>query len=339
MEALCRVFRVNGFDTAALDYGGKRWAMQSITGFAMPHDLVKAFNPDNPNFDPELHLVNLNIRYPDEYIRAALFQGCLHGMSAANLWVFQRSEGIDSMLVFQPRVMAAYLRAGLDLRRLTGAVTSFQQAPSAIAILYSMTSIAYNPDHLPVLRAVYEGTFFADTKVSFVTERTIAEGGLERINLLLVPAVSHLPEHVARNVADWADAGRKLVLIGDCLVRDHRNRPLPDLLGDRERVEVTVAESLDPDGCRKVLEPVIEQSVARPFRTVSASGMPLIGVEMRSVETDEGRLIYAINMNKEPVTFDLLPRPRQTLVDLCTRESVELPRTMAPLGVLVLGAE
>ena len=339
MEALCRIFRVNGFDTASLDYGGKRWAMTSITGFAMPHDLVKAFNPKNPNFDPELHLVNVNIPYPDEYIRAAMFQGCFHGMSAANLWVFQRNEGIDSMLVFQPRVMASYFRIGLDLRRLTRAVIAFQQAPSEVAILYAMTSIAFNPDHLPALRAAYEGTFFADTKVGFVTERTITEGALADIKLLLVPAVSHVPEPVARTVADWADAGGNLVLLGDCLVRDHRNRALPDRLRGPACRILPLEEAVDPDRCRAALEPVIEQSLRRPFRAVDAAGEPLVGVEMRTVETPEGRLFYAINMNKQPVTFDLLPRPQATLIDLLGGKTIALPRTMPPLGVMVLRAE
>ena len=303
------------------------------------YQTLEAFNPDNPNFDPELHLVNLNIRYPDEYVRAAMFQGCFHGMSAANLWVFQRNEGIDSMLVFQPRVMASYLRTSLDLRRLTGALIAFQQAPSEAAILYSMTSIGFNPDHLPALRAVYEGTFFADTKVGFVTERTIAEGALAGIKLLLVPAASHVPEHTARAVAEWADAGGALVLVGDCLVRDRRNRLLPELLPERAHSLVPLAEALDPDCCRAALEPVIEQSVSRPFRAVDTAGEPLIGVEMRTVETVEGRLVYAINMNREPVTFDLLPRPQATLIDLLGRKSIELPRTMPPLDVMVLRAK
>ena len=335
MEALCRTFNVNGFDTAGLDYGGKRWAMSSITGFAMPHDLVKAFNPQNPNFDPELHLVNVNVRYPDEYIRAAMFQGCLHGMSAASLWVFQRNEGMDSMLVFQPRVMASYIRACLDLRRLTKPVLAFQQAPSDAAILYSLTSIAYNADHLTELRAVYAATFFSDIKVSFLTERTIGEGALAKTKLLIVPSASHLPEPVAQAVAGWANDGGRAVLIGDCFLRDQRNRELPELLDGIAGV-VRTERTGDPARYRDSLDPIIEKAIHRPFRAVDDGGKPLDGVEMRTVKTDRGRLFYAINMNKSPVSFDLAPRPRGKMLELRTCRTVELPRRMDSLEVMVL---
>lgn len=335
MEALCRTFNVNGFDTAALDYGGGRWAMSSITGFAMPHDLIKAFNPNNPNFDPELHLVNLSQPYPEEYIHAAMFQGCLHGMAAANLWVFQRNEGMDSMLVFQPRVMAQYTRTCLDLRRLTRPVLAFQRGPCEVAIMYSMTSIAYNAAHLAEMRSVYEGSFFLDTKVGFVTERTILEGKLQDKRVLILPAVSHLPAKVARTIADWVAAGGRLVLVGECLLRDEQNRALS--IADGLRAE-HIASAADPGAYRATLEAVFAGTISRPYRAVDASGRLLDGVEMRTVRANGGGLVYAINMNKSAVVFDIKPRPTGALQDLISRERLSLPLTMEPLDVRVLRA-
>ena len=127
-------------------------------------------------------------------------------------------------------------------------MVAFQKAPSEVAILYSITSIAYNADHLAELRAVYQGTFFSDTKVSFVTERTIPEGALAKIKLLIVPTASHLPQPVVRTIAEWAKGGGKLVLVGDCLQRDQRNRELPELLDGlawEARWNTALAESAD----------------------------------------------------------------------------------------------
>lgn len=338
LEALCRTLDVNGFDTAALEYGGKRWAMSSITGFAMPHDMVKAFSPANPNYDPELHLVNLNQPYPDEYVRAAMFQGCFHGLLAANLWVFQRNEGMDSMLVFQPRVMAAYLRVGLDLRRLIEPVLAFQRAPSEVAILYSLTSVAYNPRHLPEMRAVYEGTFFLDTKVSFVTERTVREGGLDRLKLLIVPEASHLPAPAAQAVVRWSQQGGRLVLAGECLRKDERNRPLTDV-GLNGRSVLRVEASGDPTHYSTTLAPVLRATMRRPYRAVDGDGQFLDGVEMRTTVGESGRLFYAINMNKTAVTFDLSPRPQGALVELLHQQRAELPISLQPLDVVILLAE
>lgn len=329
MEALCRTFNVNGFDTASLEYGGKRWAMTSIAGFAMLNDLAKAFNPANPNFDPELHLVNLNQRYPEAYIRAAMFQGCLHGLAAASLWVFQRNEGMDSMLVFQPRVMAAYIRTGLDLRRLTEPILAFQKAPSEVAILYSLTSVAYNPKHLPEMRAAYEGTFFSDTKVSFVTERTVMEGALNRLKLLIVPSASHVPVPVAKRITTWTGRGGRLVLFGECLTRNERNQALPRPSQDAAGI-VRLPATADPQAYSQALEPILAKTVRRPYRAATD------GVEMRTAATDRGRLFYAINMNKAPVTLDLSPRPQGALAELRTQRPVRLPLRLAPLQVVVI---
>ena len=126
-----------------------------------------------------------------------------------------------------------------------------------------------------------------------------------------------------------------MVLIGDCFLRDQRNRELPELLAGVAGV-VRTAKTGDPARYREVLDPIVEHAVHRPFRAVGADCQPLDGVEMRTVETDGGSLFYAINMNKEPVTFDLVPRPRGRTVELRTRRTVELPREMDSLEVMVL---
>ncbi|MCP4642628.1 MAG: hypothetical protein GY851_19440 [bacterium] len=337
MEGLCRTLNVNGFDTAALEYGGARWAMSSITGFAMPNDLLKAFNPENPNYDPELHLTNLKRPYPEEYIRAALFQGCFHGLGAASYWVFQRSEGMDSMLIFQPRVMASFIRTSLDCRRLVRPILAFQHAPSDAAILYSLTSIAYNPRHLQELRAAYEGTFFSDTKMSFVTERIIQEEGIDK-TVLILPEVSHLPVAVAEKIVEWSKAGGTLILLGDCFAKDTKNRPLNVAPGQEHNI-VRLGATGDPQAVRAAMEPVFDTVLHRPLRAVDDTDATLDGVEMRLAEYDGKRLGYAINMNKQPVTFDLAPRPSGAIRELRTCRDLTLPCRLDPLDIVVFSIQ
>lgn len=348
MEALCRVFDVNGFDTAALDYGGKQWAMNSITGFAMPQELLRAFNPDHPNYDPELHMVNLKQPYPPEYIRAAMWQGFLHGLSASSLWVYQRSEGIDSMLTFQPRVMAEYLRTGLDLRRLVEPVRAFQRAPEEVAILYSLTSIAYNAQHLPELRSAYEGTFFLDADVGFVTERTVLEGGLAGRKLLIVPAASHTPAAVAAAIRRWVETGETLWLVGDCLTHDEPNGTLAALTAlqsarlEGEAIERAnlgrglVVRSADRRDtavyCRLGEAMFAKAGVARPLRVTNTEGKAVGGVEFRMAPYQGSVLVYALNMNKTAMTVTLAGA-EGGLTDLRTGARRAWPLTLEPLEV------
>lgn len=351
MEALCRTFDVNGCDTAALDYGGERWAMSSIAGFAMLQDLLQAFNPDHPNYDPELHLTNLKQPYPAAYVRAALWQGFFHGLSAASCWVYQRSEGIDSMLTYQPRVMEEYLRTGLDLRRLVEPVRAFQRAPASAALLYSLTSVAYNPKHLPELRAAYEGTFFLDTKVGFVTERTVREGALARHRLLVLPEVSHVPQDVADRIGDWVRTGGWLWVIGSGVERDEADRRLPVVaelqqgeLGGTgvlmarlgEGMIVRTPSGADAETTRRLGDILLtEAGVGRPLRVVGTDGEAVDGVEFRTVAASDRRLVYLINMNKAPVEVQLAGASNSALHDLRTGRELSLPIVLQPLEVIL----
>ncbi|MBI2299231.1 MAG: hypothetical protein HYU66_09880 [Armatimonadetes bacterium] len=332
MEALCGALDVNGCDTAALDYGGKRWAMSSITGFAMAQDLLQAFRPDHPNYDPELHLVNLQQPYPPAYIHAALWQGFLHGLSAASAWVYERRDGIDSMLTFQPRVMEAYLRAGLDLRRLVPEVRAFQRAPAEAALLYSLTSVAYNPQHLPELRSAYEGTFFLDAKMGFVTERTVLRDGLRGVKLLAVPEATHVPAPVREAILEWVREGGTLWLAGDALSRDDRDRPLPAL--GRGRIVRTKAGA-DYDAWRTQAEKLYTLAgVEQTRRVVTPAGRSVDGVECRTVRLGGRELVYLINMNKAPVAVTISPAPPR-LRDLVHDQSLQLPLHLEPLDVVL----
>jgi len=153
--------------------------------------------------------------------------------------------------------------------------------------------------------------------------------------VLILPAVSHLPAKVARTIADWVAAGGRLVLVGECLLRDEQNRALS--IADGLRAE-HIASAADPGAYRATLEAVFAGTISRPYRAVDASGRLLDGVEMRTVRANGGGLVYAINMNKSAVVFDIKPRPTGALQDLISRERLSLPLTMEPLDVRVLRA-
>jgi len=336
VEALCNVFDVNSCDTAALEYGGSRWAMTSITGFTMIHDLMTAFNPDHPNFDPELHLCNLRGKhYPPAYIQAAMLQAFLHSLSATNLWVYDRHENIDTMLMYDPRAMEAYGRTGLHLQRLVEPIRAFQRAEAEVGILYSLVSTGYNASHLDELPAAFEGTFFLDTKCAFVSERTALAGGLDDLKLLILPHTSHVPAPVAEAVLAWVKDGGTLLAIGTCFTHDQANRPLPIKLASEDRIIVRRSPT-NWDGYHQLGEQVFaEAGIARPIRVVDPQGDFVKGIEMRTAMWNDRRLIYLVNMNKTPTDVALKGFDRP-VTDLLTALKITWPHTMSPLAVLLL---
>ena len=158
-----------------------------------------------------------------------------------------------------------------------------------------------------------------------------------RRGLLILPAASDVPPPVVQAIAGWAHQGGRLVLVGECLHKDERNRSLIDLRstdGSALRVEA----SGDPTTYASALEPVFQATVGRAHRAVNENGQPLDGVEMRTAAQADGRLFYAINMNKTAVVLDIAPRPAGTLLELRRRRRVDLPVSLQPLDVLVLRA-
>jgi hypothetical protein len=256
------------------------------------------------------------------------------------------------MLTFQPRVMESYLRTGLDLRRLVEPVRAFQRAPAPAAILYSLTSVAYNPQHLPEMRAAYEGTFFLDAEVTFVTERTVLRDGLQGLKVLLLPAASYVPTPVAEAIWEWVRGGGTVWMIGDSLTHDAADRTLPlnrlswplirlgwlvmprAPLGHGQVIQMP--SGLKTEVYHAVGEDLFTQvGVDRPRRVVDADGTPLDGVEFRTVQWKGRELVYFINMNKATVTVTLAPSPAGPLQDLLNGGTVEFPLTLEPLAVVL----
>src|SRR5439155_26811084 len=88
-------------------------------------------------------------------------------------------------------------RDALDLRRLNKEIAAFADVPAEVAILYSQTSTLQLPPemltwqttpYLAELEKTYNASRDLDAKITFVTERQILKGRLNRYKLLLVPA-------------------------------------------------------------------------------------------------------------------------------------------------------
>ncbi len=346
MEALCQVYDANGCDTAGLEYSGSRWAMSSITGFAMLQDMLRAFNPSVPNYDPEFHLVNSRRSYPAEYVQAAMYQGFLHGLSAADLWVMSRGESIDSMVCFQPRVMETYGRTALQLRRLVEPVRAFQRAPEEVGIMYSLTSVGYNSRHLGEMRAAYEGLFFLDAKCRFVTDRTLLTRGLDGLKLLVLPRVSHLPAPALDAILAWVRKGGTVLALGDCLTHDDLDQTIAGKLSwpaksgqiklGGGKIVYHPTSPQDWEEYNALGEKLFTQAgLSRPVRAVRGDGKPAVGIELRTTVHNGRRLVYLINMNNSEVEVRLrdVSGPAK---DLITDRAIGWPCKLPSLGVLLL---
>ncbi len=329
LELLCQACDLNGADTT-WSLSSSRYATGTILWReVLLQDLLKSLNPTQPNFDPELHLVNYKVDYSEAYVRSVLLQAYLHGLAGAYIWVWERGEGWDTQLLDAPHVLHACGRTALDLQRLASRIIPFSQAPAEVAIFYSRTSQAYSSTSFDELNRSYEAIFFTDAPVDFVTERQAAAGKLSQYKLVICPATAQVPERTYRAFRRYVQEGGSLLLTGECFTQDEYRRPREVVLpGDV--LQLPVGGSAQE--WWRLLEPKLtELTVTREVRVCGQRGQPVWGIECRSVRLADGRLLcYVYNMSKEPQKVRLKGAPTR-VVNLLTNQAVSFPRQMQPL--------
>ncbi len=234
---------VNEVDDVILHEGG---------GSTMGMDLQLALSEKpKPVADPEMSLGS--IRY--------LMPHFLHGKSVAQLWHWPAQPGNEfhsnnySSLahgwMYPLEDIGELLRAAVDVRKLSKEIAAFVDEPAQVAILYSRTSTLQLPPemltwdttpYLAELRKTYEAAQPLDSRVTFVSERKIREGWLDRYKLLLIPGVRNIPAGVVEKIWDFAARGGHVLITPESLIGDEYNRPAPYLA----RVGIRVLKTYAP---------------------------------------------------------------------------------------------
>jgi beta-galactosidase len=233
---------VNEVDDIIIHEGG---------GSTLGMDLQLALaNSRKPLADPEMNLSSVFDLLPH----------ILHGKSVIQLWHWPAQPGNEfhgnnrNSLAhgwkYPLEDVGELMRVALDVRRLNNEIAAFAEAPAQVAILYSRTAALQvppemlswsNTPYLDELRNTYEASRLLDTKVTFVTERQIASGALDRYKLLLVPAAANLPQAVVERIWAYASRGGRVLVVPDSLRADEYNRPAGYLDRIGIRIEATRA--------------------------------------------------------------------------------------------------
>jgi hypothetical protein len=221
---------VNEVDDLIIHEGG---------GSTMGMDLQLALSEKKkPLADPEMSMGSVKYLLPH----------ILHGKSVAQLWHWPAQpanefhSNTESSLahgwMYPLPDIDELLRTALDVRRLNKEIAAFVDAPAEVAIFYSQTATLQLPPemltwettpYLAELRKAYDASQFLDAKVTFITERKIRQGWLERYKLLLVPGVRNVPADVVAKIWDYVSRGGHVVITPESLLGDEYNHPAPYL--------------------------------------------------------------------------------------------------------------
>ena len=125
------------------------------------------------------------------------------------------------------------LRISLDVRRLSSEMTEFTRDDPEVAILYSKSSILQVPPqqiqsgktpYIDAIESVWEGTRFLGCRIGFVSEDQILAGKLDKIRLLIIPAVKYSRPEIVTQIWNYIRNGGTAVVIPESFVFDQYAR-------------------------------------------------------------------------------------------------------------------
>ncbi len=334
---------INGNDSINFyNFGTSEFAQGWVLN-AASHDLQRSVL-DAPVFNTENHIiVDRETRaVPAEHVRAALWQGAIHGQSATTIWVWERTSDMKSDLAGSIKLRPACTEAvgvvALDLNRAATEVTAIQQTPPQAVVLQSFTSSVYEAASYDwALNSVYTALSFTGLKLGFAAERQLEADVVPDAPLLFVPNVKHLSDAAMATLERYK--GRVIYVgDGDPLSRNEYDQPRECKL-PIERIALD-RQGMDRELCEQIANRLKDWNV-RPLVDLQEAGQPIVwGVERRSAVTPEGLVVNLSNARTEPATVTVVQDGKPTPArDVLTGEEVDGPLTLAPMEVRLLRLE
>jgi hypothetical protein len=340
-------------DLAHVDKPNRRFGSVSyICGWidaGMSADYLKSLDPNKPFYNSELHVTEDNTPSGDAedakaHIELALWLAHLHGMSAKLLWYWGRNgdgsimgqgeEFFKGSVLQQPWLMHGYVRESLNMMRFVSPITSFARQPRAVRLLYSEASAIQDVDYLDTLRDAYESLNFLGVPIGFVTERQLAERGIQNgARLIIVPNAQYVQQSTINVLQGAAEKGVLTALIGEnCMTREQTGA-LRSYTPYSGMAQMNISS---PQAYHTQFEEWIRKAgIHRDAVAVDANGKPVWGVELRTSREDNRRYIYLVNLMRDPVGFKLKgPGMKGRFQDLRTGKMAGDSLTLAPRQLL-----
>ncbi|WP_260405254.1 S-layer homology domain-containing protein [Paenibacillus sp. 598K] len=293
-----------------------------------------------PVFNSEDHVIqDYSQNYSPEqatHVYTDMWQGAVHGKSAATIWVWEwatatdTSDAFSGSIMHRPEVVKAVGMVTLDTNRLSSELTALQHAPREVAILDAYTSRIYNGMATSnVQDKWYKALSFNGFRTDFISERQIEAGKLNNYKLLIVPGSTHITTEALEGIADYVRSGGKVILSGEAaLGMNKASRPSdPALLGELQETAVKIdSNSLGELELRDELAKHVAGLGKYEVQLVHPdSGELIYGVEWLQAEYRNQLLINIANYTDQAKSAKLLidGKPVGTVAELIRGEEVD----------------
>ena len=269
---------------------------RNMTVKSMWYDLLTSMH-NAPVFNSEDHVVeDRDERYTEQYaphFATDLWQGAIHGRSAMTMWKWARTlettNSTSGNIKHRPDAVALEGHTMLDLNRLAGEVAALQNTAPSAAIFYSYPSRVYTKTHMNAVYKCYEALGAMGLCAKFVTEKTVAEGALSDMPLLIVPCVESIDSQTLSRLCEYVRGGGRIITVGNCFLYDEHKNPLGDgadyLLAAARNIAVQVDEAGTHILPEERLCDVFGEYAAPVFSVIDCeTGLALADAEWRCAE-------------------------------------------------------
>jgi hypothetical protein len=270
---------------------------------AMWYDLLHSFR-GQAVFDSETHLIGDNdppTHFPPQRHKSLVFQGAMHHQPVTTFWVWDepRNPDISGSIYFRPANIYSAGKAMFDLNRLSRELEAINLAKPRVALLYSQTSVFWESHYSETCINLYNALTWLGQEVTFISERQLSEGQNPKVDLILLPRVTHVPDGAVGGLERFIKGGGKVVMAGSGnleLDEYHRKRKLAGIFSECMTVD------LKGEGIRKCLRAYgIETPDLEDIKTQTAAK----GVEYRVVPYRNTVLVPMVNTQENMKVLNL----------------------------------
>ncbi len=169
-----------------------------------------------------------------------MWEACVHGRCSSAIWLWDRTMtgGERGHVNYRPDQMAKIGRAALDVNRLSKEITALVNAERTVQILYSPPTRNRDYLNLSTLQKVYDACVYSGQKPYILTDNLY--DNINHADILIIPAARYATEKLLKDLLDYVNSGKTLVLIGDfCLEQNEYAK-----MHDKSLVEQIYAKSI-----------------------------------------------------------------------------------------------
>lgn len=172
--------------------------------FTMPYDFMRSVSPDKLVYNTEAHFLSRgnfrDLNLSKNYTRASHWLATLHGMNAAQSWVWFRNEdgsyqdrllvknastgiydslnpssadGYAGSTLQQPIVLNELTATVMDLNTHSEIIDKLQNIRKSLRVFYSETSAINSATYMDSTFSIYESLYFKGVPIGFATEKII----------------------------------------------------------------------------------------------------------------------------------------------------------------------